>query len=166
MAKKEIKEIEDKLYNYYAKDRKIASLKYKIDIIEKQIENIKKEKIDCSKWYSGIDWNDRVQTSPSNSSYAEREIIRQEERKEQRISDCLQEIEDIKVTIYRIEKDNSIIDYNIKFLSEENQKILTYKYKNKFNEFKIADELHMDQSTLNKKKHKILDDIIRWEEWF
>ena len=164
--KKELKEIEDKLYNYFAKDRKIASLKYKIEVLEQQIENIKREKIDCTKWYAGISWGDKVQTSPTGTSFAETEIIKLEERKEQRISECLQEIEDIKETIDKIQKENSIIDYNIKFLGEEEKQILNYKYKYKWNEFKIARELFKDQSVINKKRRKILYDIVRWEEWF
>ena len=81
MIDKEIfRRTEAKLYNYFKKDKKIKSIKKKINLLKEQINDIdfKLKKVDVSipEESRSITYEEKVQTSNNNESYAERTIIR------------------------------------------------------------------------------------------
>lgn len=164
MNKAKFNETQKKLYNYFERESKIASLRYKIEIIKNQISRIEKEKMDYN-GYRSPNWDEKVQTSSSGSSYAESEMIRHEEGKKLRIGNCIKEIEEIKETILQIERDNAVIDYNLRYLNAEIMDLLRMKYRDRKSETAIGLALNLDQSAVNKRKEKIIQDIARWEEW-
>ena len=43
MSRDKFKKTEDKLYNYFNKEKKIATLNYRIELLKKQIDKIKKD---------------------------------------------------------------------------------------------------------------------------
>lgn len=156
--------IEQKLYNFYDKEKKIKSLKHKIEYIKKQIQQVQSEKMDYF-GYKSPSWDEKVQTSSSNTSYAETELIRFEEKKEKRINTLQDHIEEIEDIILNIEMDNSILEYNVVFLEEDIKKMLKMLYKDKRTEISIGRELNLDQSVINKRKSNILGIIANWEDW-
>ncbi|WP_195952566.1 hypothetical protein [Clostridium saudiense] len=169
MDKKEFKRIEKRIYNYFKRDKKIAALKHKIDILAKQIEQIDKELRECNISIdiesSSPSFEERVQSSPDGTSYAEREVIRITDLKLKRKLSKEIEIEEIKEEIENIELDNSILEYNLQYINEEWYKLLELKYKFKKNETQISLEMNISQSQVNKIKQKAIADIRRWEEW-
>ena len=79
-GKREFKIIEDKLYNFFNKEKKIAALRYQIEILRKQIERLDKDLRECNITIeiesSSPSFEERVQSSSDGTSYAEREVIR------------------------------------------------------------------------------------------
>lgn len=169
MSRDKFKKTEDKLYNYFNKEKKIATLNYRIELLKKQIDKINQELRECDINIeiesSSLGFEERVQTSSDGTSYAEREVIRITELKLKRKVSKEIEIEELKEEIENIELDNSILEYNLQYINEEWYKLLELKYKFKKNETQISLEMNISQSQVNKIKQKAIADIRRWEEW-
>ena len=169
MSKDRLKKTEDKLYNYFNKEKKIATLNYRIEVLKKQIYKINQELRECDVNIeiesSSPGFQERVQSSPDGTSYAEREVIRITDLKLKRKLSKEIEIEEIKEEIENIELDNSILEYNLQYINEEWYKLLELKYKFKKNETQISLEMNISQSQVNKIKQKVISNIQRWEEW-
>lgn len=169
MSRDKFKKTEDKLYNYFNKEKKIAALNYRIEVLKKQIDKINQELKECDVSIevesSSPGFEERVQSSSDGISYAEREVIRITDLKLKRKLSKEIEIEEIKEEIENIELDNSILEYNLQFINEEWYKLLELKYKFKKNEVQISLEMNISQSQVNKIKQKAIADISRWEEW-
>lgn len=169
MSRDRFKQTEDKLYNYFNKEKKIATLNYRIEVLKKQIDKINQELRECNINIeiesSSPAFEERVQSSSDGTSYAERELIRITDLKLKRKLSKEIEIEELKEEIENIELDNSILEYNLQFINEEWYKLLELKYKFKKNETQISLEMNISQSQVNKIKQKVIADIRRWEEW-
>lgn len=169
MSRDRFKKTEDKLYNYFNKDKKIATLNYRIEVLKNQIDKINQELKECDVSIevesSSPGFEERVQSSSDGTSYAEREVIRITDLKLKRKLSKEIEIEEIKEEIENIELDNSILEYNLQYINEEWYKLLELKYKFKKNEVQISLEMNISQSQVNKIKQKAIADIRRWEEW-
>lgn len=169
MRKDEFKKTEEKLYNYFDKEKKIATLNFRIDLLKKQVEKINAELKECNvnieAESSSPSFDERVQSSSDGTSYAEREVMRITELKLKRKEAKELEIEGIKEEIENIELDNSILDYNLQYINDEWYKLLELKYKDKKSEVHISLEMNISQSQVNKIKQKVIADIRRWEEW-
>lgn len=169
MSRDRFKKTEDKLYNYFNKEKKIATLNYRIEVLKRQIDKINQELRECDVNIeiesSSPGFEERVQTSSYVTSYAEREVIRITELKLKRKVSKEIEIEELKEEIENIELDNSILEYNLKYINEEWYKLLEFKYKFKKNETQISFEMNISQSQVNKIKQKAIVNIQRWEEW-
>lgn len=165
MSRDKFKKTEDKLYNYFNKEKKIATLNYRIELLKKQRDKINQELKECDVSIevesSSPGFEERVQSSSDGTSYAEREVIRITELKLKRKLSKEIEIEEIE----NIELDNSILEYNLKYINEEWYKLLELKYKFKKNETQISFEMNISQSQVNKIKQKAIANIQRWEEW-
>ena len=169
MSRDRFKKTEDKLYNYFNKEKKIATLNYRIEVLKNQIDKINQELRECDINIeiesSSPAFEERVQRSTDGTSYAEREVIRITDLKLKRKLSKEIEIEEIKEEIENIELDNSILEYNLKYINEEWYKLLELKYKFKKNETQISLEMNISQSQVNKIKQKAIANIQRWEEW-
>jgi hypothetical protein len=169
VSRDRFKKTEDKLYNYFNKEKKIATLNYRIELLKKQIDKINQELRECDVNIeiesSSLGFEERVQTSSDGTSYAEREVIRITGLKLKRKVSKEIEIEELKEEIENIELDNSILEYNLQYINEEWYKLLELKYKYKKNETQISLEMSISQSQVNKIKQKAIADIRRWEEW-
>ncbi len=169
MSRDRFKKTEDKLYNYFNKEKKIATLNYRIEVLKKHIceinQELKKCDVNIEIESSSPGFEERVQSSPDGTSYAEREVIRITDLKLKRKLSKEIEIEEIKEEIENIELDNSILEYNLQYINEEWYKLLELKYKFKKNETQISLEMNISQSQVNKIKQKAIADIRRWEEW-
>lgn len=169
MSRDRFKKTEDKLYNYFNKEKKIATLNYRIEVLKNQIDKINQELRECDINIeiesSSPAFEERVQRSTDGTSYAEREVIRITDLKLKRKLSKEIEIEEIKEEIENIELDNSILEYNLQYINEEWYKLLELKYKFKKNEVQISLEMNISQSQVNKIKQKAIANIQRWEEW-
>ena len=169
MRKDEFKKTEEKLYNYFDKEKKIATFNFRIDLLKKQVEKINAELKECNvnieAESSSPSFDERVQSSSDGTSYAEREVMRITELKLKRKVAKELEIEGITEEIENRELDNSILDYNLQYINDEWYKLLELKYKDKKSEVHISLEMNISQSQVNKIKQKVIADIRRWEEW-
>ena len=166
---KEFKKIEEMLYNYFNKEKRIDALKHQIKILDKQIEKIDNDLRTCNitleEESSSPSFDERVQTSSDGISYAEREVMRITDLKIKRKHEKELEKEELLGLIDKIELDNAILEYNIQSLNPEWYKLIELKYKFKKKEQQISEELNISQSQVNRIKQKIIADINRWEDW-
>ena len=166
---KEFKKIEEMLYNYFNKEKRIDALKHQIKILDKQIEKIDSDLRTCNitleEESSSPSFDERVQTSSDGMSYAEREVMRITDLKIKRKHEKELEKEELLGLIDKIELDNAILEYNIQSLNSEWYKLIELKYKFKKKEQQISEELNISQSQVNRIKQKIIADINRWEDW-
>ncbi|MDB1939203.1 hypothetical protein [Clostridium tertium] len=170
MDKKEFKETEEKVKRYYQKEKKIKSIEKTIKILDEQINKIEKDLRDCNfnidpEETMSSSFEERVQTSGSGISYAEREIMRVTEMKIRRVTEKKLEREKQEELLDNIERDISEIEDVIFQLSPEHKIILEMKYGKKYNEYKIAHEVHLSQSQVNKKIRQAIQSINEWNRW-
>ena len=115
MSRDRFKQTEDKLYNYFNKEKKIATLNYRIEVLKKQIDKINQELRECDINIeiesSSPGFEERVQTSSDGTSYAERELIRITDLKLKRKLSKEIEIEELKEEIENIELDNFLFNF-------------------------------------------------------
>lgn len=169
MDKELFRKIENKLYLYFDSDKKIRSLNNEIELLDKQINQIDKDLRECNiKIESTVkspSFEERVQTSSDGTSYAEREVMRVTEVKIRRMTEKQLEREYKKEQIDTIQLDCIAIQDIVSGYNQELKQLIEYKYKEKWNETKISYKMNLSQSQINKKKNKVLNDILRWETW-
>ncbi|NFF59790.1 hypothetical protein FDB08_02465 [Clostridium botulinum] len=171
MDKETFRKTEGKLYRYFEGDNKISSLKYKIEILNKQIDYIEKKisstDITIPEESRAISYEERVQGSGDCTSYAEKTLIRIIDSLLKEQSRKKEEIAILEEQIRTIEADNSILEKNIRDLQDEDKKFLKIKYsKGRISDFKVGQVLGMDQSTATRKRQRLVEDVSRWEMWF
>lgn len=158
---------EEKLRNYYKKDRLIKGMERRAKLLRDQIEmlecRIKNNYITIPIEESSPSFEERVQTSPTGESYAEKTMIRIIDKMEREIYSKKEEIAQLEINILNIQADNDTIDSNIKLLAQEYQKLLELKYKEHKKELQIGMILGIDQSTVNRIKQKLIEDVANWE---
>lgn len=170
MTKEEFKVVEKKLYDFYQKENIINSLQFKINAINKQIKQIeqkvKENKVNIDDdGLQAVNYSEKVQTTSNGLSYAEQVVIREIELLEK---ECIRKKEirnRLEETLRDIELDNSILEYNINFLSEIDKKFLKEKYKKHIPDWKIAQILHISQSSASRKKERLINNINSWINW-
>ncbi|QPW61892.1 hypothetical protein IG390_05190 [Clostridium botulinum] len=168
MDKEIFRKTEKKLYNFFKKDKKINSLNHKIELLNKQIndieEKLKNVNITIPEESRAITYEERVQTSSDGTSYAERAAIRITDNllKEQSIK--IEQIAKIEEEIRNIQAYNISIEDNIKDLSEEDKHFLKLKYSEEKKDWQVGKELGMDQSTASRKRKRLVENVANWEE--
>lgn len=164
----DFKETEEKLKNYYRKDKLLNSYMGKIELLKKQIkfidEKIKNTNIIIPEESRSISYEERVQTSSDGCSYAEKmaikiidDLIREKAYK-------IKEINDTETKIRKIEADNKIIDDNIKEMEEEYKRFIEFKYRDEKNNREIALKLHKSESGISRIKKLALNIVESWEK--
>lgn len=167
--KKTFRETEKKIYNYFRKDKVISSLKHKAEILNKQVDQIEKKlrntDITIPEESRAMTYEERVQTSNTGESYAERTAVRIADKLQKEQSRKIEEIADIEEEIRNIEADNVIIGDNIGGLRKRDFEFLETKYNKEFPEWRVGVELHMSQSQVNRKKQRLIENVARWDAW-
>lgn len=152
------KEIENKLCNYFIKDKVICNLKKEITLLEKHIEDIRNE-IESNR--KSIDNLDECKIYTSN--YQEQTILNIIAKKEEEIVSKISKISDIQETIRKMETDCEKVRYSLEKLeldNKEHMELLKLKYGiPRHNEQQIAFKLHCSQSTVNRMKDSLLKHI-------
>ncbi|MFT8313190.1 MAG: hypothetical protein ABF633_02925 [Clostridium sp.] len=167
--KETFRKTEKKLYNYFKKDKKINSLKQKITLLNKHIDQIeyklKHTDISIPEESKSMTFEERVQTSSTGESYAERTALRITDRLIKEESRKFDEISEIEEEIRNIEADNIIIEENIKLLRKEDIEFLKSKYDKELPDWEVGLNLNMSQSKVTRKRQRLVDNIANWEAW-
>lgn len=167
--KETFRKTERKLYNYFKKDKKVQSLKRKIDLLNKQINDIEKKlkNIDVSipEESSAVGYEERVQTSSDRSSYAEKTLMRITDNLIMEQSRKIEEISQLEEQIRDIEADNIIIEENIDDIREEDRNFLRLKYYEGLKDWQVAVKLNMSQSNTTRKRQRLVNNVAGWEQW-
>lgn len=170
MDKEKYRRIEGMLYGHYKEDlKRITSIRNEIELTKKNIkkidEKIKSCDVDIDYYQSGIEISERVQTSSTGTSYAEREIIKGidnlEKEKAHNIKRLYKLEEKERNLVYKVEK----LEKNINELNDISKEFIELKY-NPSNKYKrilsvreIAEELHMGKDAAYKLKDSVIESI-------
>lgn len=167
--KETFRKTERKIYNYFKKDKKINSLKRKITLLNKHIEQIeyKLKHVDISipEESKSMSYEERVQTSSTGESYAERTALKITDRLIIEQSRKIDEISELEEEIRNIEADNIIIEENIKLLRKEDIEFLKSKYDKELPDWEVGINLNMSQSKVTRKRQRLVENIANWEAW-
>lgn len=169
MDKELFEKTESQLTRYFSKDKIIKSLTDKLSLLDKQIksidEDLRTSNISIEPESSSPSFEQKVQTSASGISYAEREIMRVTEYKIKRMTEKQMEKEKTLEQIDKIELDYNFIKDAIEPIQGISKELLELKYKKGLGEQEIGNKLHLTQSQINKKKWRLVKKIADWDQW-
>lgn len=167
--KETFRKTEKKLYNYFKKDKKINSLKQKIELLNKHIDQIefKLNHIDITipEESRSMSYEERIQISSTGESYAERAVLRITDRLLKEKSRKVDEVYELEEEIRNIESDNIIIEENIRLLRKEDHEFLQSKYDKELPDWEVGLNLNMSQSKVTRKRQRLVNNIANWEAW-
>lgn len=170
MKKNEVYELEKKLENFYNKDRIIGEYEKEIKRLNKDIDNIDKRIKECDftipVTYGSGSLGERVQSSSSGESNAEKELMKLIRRLENKKIEKNKEIEGIRDIINSIEEDSFKIRRNLYSLKLDYINLIELKYKYGKSNRAIAIETHMSESTISRKIRTILKEVKSWQLTF
>ena len=162
-------EMEEKLRNYFNKDKKISVLNRKLEVLKNQIDvieyKLKNVAVDLPEESRSMTYEERVQTSPTGESYAERTLLRITDKLIEEKFWKKEEVEHIEETLRNMEADNAVIEANIKDLRIEDQEFLKEKYKYKKTDWEIGMKFNMSPGGATKRRHRLIENIINWDMW-
>lgn len=163
--------VESMLYRYYRQKKELKDIQDKIIFLEKEIERIEKRirttDVTIVDFYKPGNMEERVQTSSSNTSYAEQQITKAIEDLEK------QQLEIKKKILRLICKEANLrefiytIDKNIEMLGSKEKKFIELKYGKKLPVLEIyrqtCDQFNLEQASYyNSIQKNILENIAHW----
>ncbi|WP_338630425.1 hypothetical protein [Clostridium baratii] len=162
------KETEERLRNYYKKEKKIKSIKNQIKFLEDKtnmlLSRIENNDFGIPANVNGVNISDRVQTSVVGSPI-EQSMIKVLERIEKEIAWNIEEINRLEILIINIEKDYNAIENNIENNFEaEDKKFLEEAYKACEPNWRLANKHHMSEVSCTRKKKKLISQMLEWEK--
>ncbi len=165
-----LKEMEQKLYNYFNKDKRLRALNKRLDLLKSQISQIdyKLEHIDYKLPEESIQigYEERVQTSPTGYSFAEKTLYSITDKLIKNKAYKQQQIADIEDRIMQIQEDNTIIEDNIKDLRDGDKEFLKEKFSGYGKtDWQMGFKYGISQPAATERKKKLLKNILNWEDW-
>lgn len=168
LDKELFKKTEGKLYRYYQSKKKIYVLKNEIDSLDSTKETIEYDirhaNVAIDYYQNGTGIQERVQSSPTGSSYAETEMCKEIEKLEKEHLKINRKILKIKSKIRELEEFIRYMDNNIEQLGEEDKRFLELKYGDKKNLLYISIKLNMSKTTAYRKREELIDNISEYEQ--
>ncbi|AWZ49805.1 hypothetical protein C3495_05800 [Clostridiaceae bacterium 14S0207] len=162
--KETFRKTEGRIYRYYENLKKIDMLEHRCMVLEntkEQLRNdIKNTNVSIeTDMNMGIGYEERVQTSSTCTSYAEKEIARQVNKMIQEWKDIRKEILKIHSKIRELNKQDPDMKYAIGLLDTQYRLIADMKYKDQLSLEKIGLKLNMDKSTVSRTRERIVKDV-------
>lgn len=161
--------MESRLRDYFNRDKRTRVLNMKLNILKKQIDEIEYKlrnvKVDLPEESRSITYEERIQTSPTGESYAERTLMRITDKLIQEQSWKLEQVADVEERLRNMEVNNSVIRENIKDLRTEDIEFLKERYKHGKKDWQIGMKFNMTQGAVTKRRHKLIENIANWESW-
>lgn len=166
MDKELFKKTEGKLYRYYRAKKEIENLKLRIDGLEKHIKDIehdiKATNVTIDYYQSGIALSERVQSSSSGESYAEKEIIREIEKLEREYLNRTRQLLKAKAKLRSLDEFIRHMDYNVGMLNEETKRFIELKYGDGANILTISRKLNIAQATAYRMREELVENICKY----
>lgn len=167
MDKELFRKTEGKLYRYFQSKKKIYSLNNEIANMEHRKEiieyDIKHINVTIDYYQNGTGIQERVQTSPTGSSYAEMEMCREIEKLEREHIIVTKKILKNKAKIRELESFIEHMNENIGQLQEEDKRFIELKYGDKKNLLYISIKLNMSKTTAYRKREELVENIAEYE---
>ena len=129
--------------------------------VDKEVieHDIKHTNVRIDPYQNGIGINERVQTSSTGTSYAEKEIMKEIERLEKERVSIIKQILKYKAKKRELENYISNIEFNINMLNEENKRFLELKYSDEAGVVEIAHKMNMSLATVYRIREEIIKNI-------
>lgn len=164
----QFRKTEGRLYRYYYQLRQIDKLKHKVCVLWKQKEQIEQDIKETNvniepDLNMGIDYSsERVQTSPTGASIAEREIVKELEKLAKEWQRTRNKILKTNARIREYEKQAADMEYVIGLLKEDSKHFVELKYGENKSLYDIADKLNIGKSTAGRRRKEIVEDVAKW----
>ncbi len=158
---------EGRLYRYFRDMEEIDKLENRCMELEKAKESLRRDIMNTNvsidaELNMGIGYEERVQTSSRGTSIAEQGIIKEIEKLQREWKLTRKQILKLHYRIREINKQNADMNYLFRNMYPEYRIIAEMKYKNKLGLEKIGERLHVDKSTVKRKKDKIVKDASKF----
>lgn len=166
MDKEIFRRTEGRLYRYFEDKQKIKCLELECIDLNQQKERIRKDiqetNVFIEEESKSITYEERVQTSSSNSSYAEKALINEISSLEKEWIYIRKKLLKKRTKIREIERRVSHIKNNLAMLSEENKRFIELKYGDKKSIEEIAEIMNLARATAYRKREDLIENICRW----
>ncbi|WFD09751.1 hypothetical protein [Tepidibacter hydrothermalis] len=175
LKKDNFRNIEELLYGYYQDKKGIDKIKYTILTLEnkknkleyilkntdiEEMLNLLGEDNEYSHDIKGVNYNvAKVQTSRSNGSYFENEMMHLIGQVEKEFKDTNKKLIKLKLDLTEIESKLESMDYILNQLDEESKEYIELRYGNKASYYTIASELNIGKSTAERRRKSIVSSI-------
>lgn len=160
------------LYAYYKDKKEINNIDNEIRILEDNIKELEYDithtrvsvnEEECYQVGTGV--GEKIQSSMSCESHAERVIIRAIEKLERERADSIGRLNKLKGKKRKFKSRYSRLENNISTLSGELQDFLKYKYQDKLYQIQIAYKLHTSQPTVTRRRSEVIMNVAQFMHW-
>ena len=161
MDKETFKKTEGKLYRYFQYKKKIYYLKQWVDKLKKRLEKIESDirnaNVTIDYYQNGAGITERVQTSPSGSSFAEEQMCKEITKLEKEHLIISKKILRNNHKIRELEEYVDNMETNLNTLCEEDRRFIELKYGDNKSILQISQSLNIAQATAYRKR----EDVVR-----
>lgn len=162
MKKKELKQVEDKILQFFKTEEKIKFL-------QNVIISLEDKKMDLEQKNKTLNINfdidikamsiNGMPSATTNNSYFENNIMKQIQNNENIINNLIEDIDNKKSEVERLEIANTTMKNIISFLPLDYINLLELKYIKKYSEIAITNSLNISTSQYHRNRHKIFENI-------
>lgn len=158
---------EAELYRYFDYKKEIIKLqnkiKYQKDRISKIELDIKSVNVTIDYYQNGVGISERVQTSPSGSSFVEEQMCKEISKLEKEYLIINKKILKNNHRLRDVEGYINNMEINLSTLSEEDRRYIELKYGDKKSILAISQKLNIAQATAYRKREEIISNIAEFE---
>ncbi|MEY7998627.1 transcriptional regulator [Clostridium sp. Mt-5] len=174
MDKETFKKTEGKLYGYFRDLKEMELLEIDCRELQDQEESIQWDIKHCNVYVSpdshmSPSFSERVQTSPTGESVAEKGIVREIEKLEDELEYVSGKLRRNRARIRQLKRNIAPLKkvLTVPPLSKEMMDFVIYKYKINKSINWIANEMYGGvRSTAYRRRGEILEDIVKWESLY
>lgn len=158
---------EAELYRYFDYKKEIIKLqnkiKYQRDRLSKIELDIKSVNVTIDYYQNGVGISERVQTSPSGSSFVEEQMCKEISKLEKEYLIINKKILKNNHRLRDVEGYINNMEINLSTLSEEDIRYIELKYGDKKSILAISQKLNIAQATAYRKREEIISNIAEFE---
>lgn len=158
---------EAELYRYFDYKKEIIKLqnkiKYQRDRLSKIELDIKSVNVTIDYYQNGVGISERVQTSPSGSSFVEEQMCKEISKLEKEYLIINKKILKNNHRLREVEGYINNMEINLSTLSEEDIRYIELKYGDKKSILAISQKLNIAQATAYRKREEIISNIAEFE---
>lgn len=157
---------EGRLYRHYRTLKEIDKLKNRVQVLSIQKENIRKDLIDTNIILEpesrSTEFGERVQSSSTGESYAERSLIKEITKLETEWKYVRRRIIKNNIRIRELQAQVADMEFIIRLFNVECRSFITLRYCDGFALETIAGKLNMSKATAARERKEIVEAIAKW----
>ncbi|MHC1681373.1 MAG: hypothetical protein AB6733_00170 [Clostridiaceae bacterium] len=157
---------EGRLYRHYRQLREIEKLKHRVQFLNFQKERIRLDLRETNVYLvpesRSIEFGERVQSSPTGESYAEKSLMREITILENEWKNVRRRIVKNNIKMREMEAQASDMEFIIKLFNEEGRRFIHLRYYEANSLDAIAKQLNMSKATASRARKEIIEKIAKW----